>query len=186
MKNKIQTKILIYLCFCVPVVMLADKTYLKTISAQLKCKTYSIKGKVTQTFSYCGGAAPSKEMIDNLAKPVAYPGKKFFVRRGKINSTENKIVKSFISDSIGEFSIDLPAGTYSIIQEEQVNEIKASHLIKENLEVDSACLQKWWSEPYYILEVNGKNKEPLNFNFHHRCFISSDIPCISYHGPMPP
>ena len=40
-------------------------------------KTYTVTGIVTQTYSYCGGAAPPKQLLDQLATPVAYAGKKF-------------------------------------------------------------------------------------------------------------
>ena len=147
-------------------------------------KTYTVSGKVTQNFPYCGGAAPSQELLEKLAKPVAYAGKKFFIREGKTNSINAKILESFSTGKDGEFSIRLAPGIYSIILEEQLKLIKAEDLTKEFIEVDEKCLEEWWSKPYYLLEVKNYDINDLNFNFFHRCFILNDIPCINYNGPQ--
>lgn len=148
-------------------------------------KTYTVSGKVTQTFPYCGGAAPPQELMEKLAKPVVYAGKKFFIRQGKTNNRDAKIITSFITGKDGEFSIQLSTGTYSIILEEQVNSIKAQDLTREFIQVDEKCLEEWWSKPYYLLEVKNNDINDLIFNFYHRCFIVNDIPCINYVGPQP-
>ena len=46
---------------------------------------FLIKGKVTQTWSYCGGAAPTEEILEQCARPQPYNGKVFFLRKGKVN-----------------------------------------------------------------------------------------------------
>lgn len=158
----------------------------KSSDSKKNSKLYTISGKVQQVSPYCGGARPSQEMLDRLAIPVDYPGKKFYVRRGKINTINTKIVSSFISGKEGEFSIQLEPGTYSIILEEQLNEIKAEDYVKQYQQVDTQCLKEWWIQPYYLLEVKEKTITDLNFVFQHRCFISVDLPCITYTGPLPP
>jgi len=151
-----------------------------------KLKSYLIHGLVEQTSSYCGGARPSQEMLDRLATPISYPNKKFYIRQGKINHTEAKIVKSFTTDSTGKFSIRLKPGTYSIIVEEQLYSIDTIKYENENQEVDRQCLEEWWAKPYHLLIVKNKNITDLKFIFHHRCFVKSHIPCITYKGPLPP
>lgn len=151
-----------------------------------KQRTYIVSGTVQQTFSYCGGARPSQAMLDKLAMPKTYPDKKFYVRKGNANNSNAKIVTTFITDSAGGFSIRLKPGIYSIIVEEQLHPIKPNEYINENQQMDSKCLDEWWAKPYYLLEVKNKNINDLNFVFHHRCFISNDIPCITYQGPLPP
>jgi hypothetical protein len=151
-----------------------------------KSNSFTISGTVTQTSSYCGGAMPPKELLDRMATPVAYPNKKFYIRKGKVNSATVKIVASFITDSSGTFSLRLAPGVYSIIVEEQLNEIKAATYIKQHQVVDKKCLQEWWAKPYYVLEIKNADITNLNFNFHHRCYIDNDIPCITYNGPVHP
>lgn len=149
-------------------------------------KLFTVTGMVTQTFSYCGGAAPPKQILDKLKTPVPYPGKKFYIRSGKINTVEAKIVRSFTTDSSGGFSVSLEAGLYSIIQEEQLNKINASDYTRQNQEADEQCLLEWWAKPYYLLEITSNNIGGLNFNFQHACFVSADIPCLKYVGPPVP
>lgn len=148
-------------------------------------KTYIVSGKVTQTFAYCGGAAPPKQILDKLAIPVAYVGKKFYIRAGKTNNTKARIVTSFTTGNDGEYSFRLSPGTYSILLEEQVKKIKAADYNSANQQVDEKCLHEWWMKPYFILKIKDTDIKLLNFNFHHPCFITTDIPCLSYLGPSP-
>lgn len=149
-------------------------------------KTVIIKGKVTQTTRYCGGARPTQEMLDQMAIPVPYPNKKFYIRKGSTNDLACKVIKSFSTDSIGLFSIYLEPGTYSIILDEQVRALNLKDYKFANIVVDDKCLQEWWKKPYYILEVKDKNNVELDFIFNHACFIPKDIPCLTYTGPFPP
>lgn len=148
--------------------------------------SFTISGKVQQVTPYCGGARPTQEMLDRMAKPVPYPGKKFYVKAGKVNNLKAKIVASFISGNLGDFSIQLAPGTYSFLLEEQLHEINPQDYENENQKVDAQCLKEWWLQPYYLLEVKDKNVVDLNFIFSRRCFISVDLPCITYTGPFPP
>ena len=148
--------------------------------------TRTVSGNVQQTSSYCGGARPTDEMLKQFATPVAFPNKKFYIRCGKKNTAKGKIVKTFTTDQNGFFSIELKPGTYSIILEEQLKKIKAVDYINQNQQLDTNCVKDWWKKPYYLLVVKDKNISELNFLFHHRCFIKSDIPCITYTGPLPP
>ena len=151
-----------------------------------KRQTYLISGHVSQSSSYCGGARPTQEMLDKIAIPVAYPNKKFYIRKGKTNSLNLKFLKTFNSDKDGNYTIRLPKGIYSIILEEQLKEINIGDYTTTNQQVDTNCINEWWSKPYYLLEVNNKNIDHLDFDFHHRCFVTNDIPCLNYVGPMPP
>ena len=159
---------------------------LHTGFGQTNKTTFTISGKVTQTSSYCGGAAPSPEMLEELARPVIYAGRKFSIRKGSINTLKEPVILSFKSDNKGLFSFQLPPGIYSVILEEQVKELNTAAYQKQNISADAACLKAWWKKPYYILEVKDKDINTLNFSFHHPCFIPFDIPCLQYTGPYPP
>ncbi len=152
-----------------------------------KVALFNISGKVTQTSTYCGGAEPSEEILAEYSKEKPYAGKTFYIRKGNINALNSKIILSFKADENGKFSFQLPPGIYSIIQEAQVKEIKAEdYNKKESLQTDVSCLKNWWFKPYYVLEIKDKDISGLHFKFHHPCFVSGDIPCIQYIGPMPP
>lgn len=154
-------------------------------SLNAKSLNYLIKGNVKQTSSYCGGARPSQEMLDEFATPKPFPNKTFYVLKGKTNNLSNKIIATFTTDTNGNFSFKLPPGTYSILVEEQTKPIKAQDYTNKYQTVNDKCLQRWWQKPYYLLIVKNKNK-PLNFIFNHRCYINNDIPCITYIGPKHP
>lgn len=150
-------------------------------------KTFSINGKVLITNSYFGGMEPEQGELELLSKPGPYSGKVFYVRKGKINDLKSPIVTSFTVNSKGEFSIKLPIGTFSIIQKEQVKKLNLKeYQLGEYYPVGKECLENWWRTPYYILDVKENETYDLEFNFHRRCFIESDIPCIDYIGPLPP
>ena len=69
--------------------------------------TYTISGFVKQTSSYCGGANPPKELLRQMAIPVPYSGKEFYIKAGNENNLSIPVINSFITDSIGNFSIHL-------------------------------------------------------------------------------
>lgn len=147
----------------------------------------TVTGKLMQTNSYCGGIQPSQEILNDLQKPTPYTGKVFYVRKGKVNSTKAEVITSFTVDAKGEFSFQITPGTYSIIQEKQLKPLTRTDLKStETIQVDSKCMKAWWIKPYYLLEVKTTNIVIPDWSIHHPCFVSGDIPCISYTGPMPP
>lgn len=154
-------------------------------SIKTYAQTINIKGNVKQTFSYCGGARPDESLLDRLATPVSFGGKKFYIRKGKTNNLKNKVILGFETDSIGNFSFEIKPGVYSILLEEQLNWINPKEYSSRNQKVDENCLKKWWSKPYYLLVVTKFNNKKLDFLFQHRCFINNEIPCIEYIGEMP-
>ncbi len=152
-------------------------------------KTVTVSGNVTQTNSYCGGARPSDEILNQAATPRPFPNKKFHVIKGEINTVGREIFLSFTSDSIGDFSFKVAPSTYSIILDEQAQAPDTKKYESEVVKVDEACFKEWWAKPYYLLEVPAASQtttiKGLNFNFHHKCFIKYDIPCLQYDGPLP-
>jgi hypothetical protein len=170
--------------FCFACVQMFAQTVKDKKNGTLK---FIVSGKVTQISSYCGGAQPSPEILAGYEAPSPYAGKTFYIRKGKINTTKQPVILSFKADANGKFSIELPPGTYSIIQEPQIKKINPNEYnIEGSISADADCLKKWWEKPYYILEIKEKNITGLHFEFHHPCFISADIPCLQYIGPLPP
>ena len=165
--------------------VMANVIYSQT--SKKKTVLFNIRGKVTHTSSYCGGAAPSEEILAEYSKAKPYAGKTFYIRKGNTNTLKSKVILSFKADEKGNFSFQLPPGVYSIIQEAQVKEVNAKDYNKNgNFQADAACLKNWWLKPYYILEIKDNDVSELHFKFHHQCFVPDDIPCIQYIGPMPP
>lgn len=149
-------------------------------------KKYQVAGVLTQTSSYCGGAAPPEQVLKKLATPSPFPAKKFYVRSGKVNSTKAKTVAHFVTDENGMFSLQLPPGTYSIIVEEQLEPLDIKKLETPQFKADEKCLQQWWIKPFYLLVVKDHDITTLSFNIHHTCFTEHDMPCLQYIGPAIP
>jgi hypothetical protein len=148
---------------------------------------YKISGLITQTHAYCGGIRPPADLLNQLNTPQPFPGKKLFIRSGKENVIDQKIMSEFIPDSGGHFSVQLPSGTYCIIQEEQVKDLDIPAFRKKlpaNLKLDEACLKQWWGKSLMTFEVASSDKNDLRLNFHIPCFTEG-LPCVSYTGPMP-
>lgn len=146
----------------------------------------TISGKVTQSSQYCGGAEPDPEILQQMNAKQKYAGKKFYIRKDTLNSSKKPIELSFTSDANGNFSFQLPPGTYMILLEEQIKEPDVKKYNSPSQNVNEKCLTDWWKKPYYVLVIGDKDITGLDFHFYHRCFINTDIPCLSYIGPMPP
>ena len=144
---------------------------------------YHVSGTIMQTQSYCGGAQPTKEILDKLNKPTGIPDTKLFIRKSATNSEDLIIIDSIFSDSVGKFSIDLAPGTYCLVES-----WKAKRFIppsdNQNQKTDTICLRNLYNLCDYVLEVDNKNIENVNIVFHRDCFYN--LPCVTYKGPVPP
>lgn len=183
--SKKRKLVLAYLLLSVLFVFMNSCNNNKSVVKSSSDTSFLISGKVLQTFSYCGGARPTQEILDKLNTPKVYPDKSFHVRAGSINDINKKIVVKFNSKMDGTFSFNLKPGTYSIILEEQLSLVDLTDYNTKNQRVDEKCLEEWWGKPYYILEVTDKNISELEFIFNQRCHLKTDIPCVSYTGPKP-
>ena len=73
-----------------------------------------ISGRVLQTSSYCGGAAPPPELLQELATPKPLANKTLYIKNGTANSNSPSL--PFTSDSEGRFTLALSAGAYCIVE----------------------------------------------------------------------
>ncbi len=147
-----------------------------------------VMGLVTLTSSYCGGARPTDEVMQEYNTPKPYAGKVLYFREGDKNDLNKKIVAKTVTNDSGYFEVKLPVGTYAIILEEQLKKANPGNFATPNtISVDSLCLAQWWETPLKVITVSSKvPPEKIQLNFHRECFISKDIPCLRYNGPMPP
>jgi hypothetical protein len=149
-------------------------------TSNAQSKKYVIKIKATTTSSYCGGAAPSDDMIDKLKTPRGINGTTFYIISGSTNKADRKIIDSFTTDDLGEANIKMRAGTFAIITAEQ----RASFKTKSNNEYqtwDNACLLKTWQKPQAIFKSTSKKN--VSFNIERPC--QWNMPCGKYTGPLP-
>lgn len=154
--------------------------------------TFPIKIQFSQTESYCGGARPSEEMLQDFSTPKPAAGKSFYIKKGKRNDVENtEFVFVGKSNEVGLAEFNLAAGDYCLVFEEKKDRSYADQCITSYSEptsnysaMDVACLNDWLSQPDFVIEV----KDSAVFcvvTSHKVCFWQA-IPCVEYRGPLPP
>ena len=143
---------------------------------------YKVRGSITQTNSYCGGAY-MPDQIELAKKPVPYPSKTIYVKESDKNSMRLNVIKEFTSDKDGNFEVDLPSGTYCLLEEYKSKRASIPRNDKYTT-WDSACIINHWKTCDYVLTVWNENVKNLVINYHHDCSYSQ--PCQIYKGPLPP
>jgi len=150
----------------------------------------TIFGKIVQTSDYCGGAAPTQEMIDKIGMETHFPDKELYIREGNFNLLSKPIIKDFLSDKYGKFEISLPQGEYCIIEKIKKEDFKIPDFTELNKQLppnsqyiiqSEQCFKEWWGTCDRLLSVNNQGIEDFVIKFHHSC----EQPCVSG-GPQPP
>lgn len=148
-----------------------------------KTGTITVKGKVTTTADYCGGAAPSEDMLEELRKPKPAAKKLILVKYGCVNDEKIRVVKRIITDEKGEFQVVLKKGfDYQFVEEWKAMPFK----VPDNTEWttwDAACLKKRYQTPDFVLRKKQRN-QVVSINYHQPCFYRPY--CGTYSGPLPP
>lgn len=141
-----------------------------------KPKCYEVTGTITLTHDYCGGAKPTEEQIN--PRPYSVKGTTLYIRR----SSDNKIVDSAVTDSAGNFKVQLVAGKYCFVEKWKTETL----VIPANSKYetwDTACYRKQYNTCEYSLDLKQKTSG-VNIILRRHCAWTR--PCCSYRGPMPP
>jgi hypothetical protein len=141
--------------------------------------------------SYCGGAVPTPEKLKEMETPKPMKGKKYFVRKGNLNSISSPIVAELSLNDMGQFETHLETGIYSVVSSEKKDKVFYNEMLKlysketEHYTVmDKKCLDQWLQTPDFTFEVKGKDTL-VNHNFQEPCSWKK-VPCANYKGPFPP
>lgn len=151
--------------------------------------TFLVTGKVVYHGNYCGGAAPSREMMEEARKAKPLAGKKFYIRRGTFNDVNNKLMDSVVTNENGNFSCTLPSGEYTLLLPEQKDKATLDNWRSKqaNIEVtDETCLKDWFTKGFRSFTVDDAPADLPLIEIYRRCFLPDGIECLSYTGPMPP
>jgi hypothetical protein len=142
---------------------------------------YMVTGKITYTSEYCGGAAPSEDLLKLLETPKPFAYKRMYYRPGKYNHAKVKAA-SIVTDSLGFFKVKLSANDYVFFDE---NKLKVLVIPQNTIyEIyDTACLKATYIAGDFKVNKKQKNKKVL-YNYHIYCTYHK--PCVSYSGPLPP
>jgi hypothetical protein len=161
--------------------------FLASSPTEEKKVTRKISGTITTSGSYCGGVAPSNEMLQDAQAKRPMSGFMVYVKKGDENKLSSCIVDSTCTDAKGSYSFDLRPGKYVLLQKEQLNkDVYKTYEASKFLQVDADCMKLWWEKGLSNITVENENIDNLNFHFQKRCFVPLSIPCLRYSGPYPP
>ena len=104
----------------------------------------NINGNIQNNSNYCGGAAPSQEMLDQLAIYRPSANQTFYIRQGILNRPFTPVYKTFTTDANGLYTVILPVGNYAVITQEKFD-------MEHHPEIDSTCT--WLQAPDFNLNV---------------------------------
>ena len=154
-------------------------------------KSHQVLIKVTQTASYCGGARPPDELLNELRTEKPLAGVDVFIRSGSVNNPEDKILIQGKSDRNGVVALNLPKGNFYMVFGNKKNRDFSDELIKtyevksENYSaVNKTCLEEWLKQPELLMEIKGQG-DSFTVNWNQPCPWHA-VPCTSYTGPLPP
>jgi hypothetical protein len=154
-----------------------------------KEKVTVIKGNVNITIThhapYCGGMAPSQDMLDRLVTPMSNTQYNLI----NLKTLEKTKVKT---DSLGILYLDLGIGSYAI--QELFKDCTFSEFLQQNIttsgtysqDLGSECYKKWWKSYLGEFTIISKDElQHLNLSESESCFTGRN-PCVMYTGPYPP
>lgn len=123
---------------------------------------FKISGNIYNNAIYCGGAAPSEELLNYLATERPSTKFKILYQKGNINKPGEEIYKVIHTDANGFFTTELPKGKYIAITAEKFN--------AETLPQMEGC--GWLKKQDFKIIVTG---EDLNSKSH---FTVDCNPCL--------
>lgn len=146
---------------------------------------FKLTGSVTETESYCDGAAPSPNLLDKLREPKPIEDKVIYIKKGNINDLDSDYVKKVITDNEGNFSLNLIPGTYCLLEEDKLSLPVVEKYIPSNLyEVDVQCLRSQWKICDKVVELNSNSH--VDINYHQNCSFNKKCTyCKEEFAPCP-
>jgi hypothetical protein len=88
---------------------------LSSCSSNQSIENVTIAGKINNNSEYNGGANPPQELLDALAIYNPSANQLFYVRNAINYAPFTAAITSFSTDVNGNYSLNLPVGTYAIV-----------------------------------------------------------------------
>lgn len=129
--------------------------------------TPTITGLIENNRDYCGGAAPPQDLLDQLATYQISSNQTFYVRQGNVNTPFTAVFKTFTTDINGKYNIQLPAGNYAVISQE-------NYETESNPDIDSSCA--YLITPDFTVTVTSAIQQTYNKKYTTTC----NYVCLPY------
>lgn len=154
-----------------------------------KEKSYTVSGTITFSSAYCGGTEPTDEQLWRLAQTRPYANKRFYLKHGTVNTLEKPVIDTINSDAEGRFELQLSAGEYCILQDQQLDRWILDWYDSNQRNIifttDTNCLENWWDQCIVQFTVTDSNVTLSNIHVSRPCFLPEGVPCLIYNGPIP-
>lgn len=147
---------------------------------------HKVSGQVMHTRAYCGGAAPSEQMLNSYRTPTPLPSLKLYLRGGRTNIVTRPVIDSTMTDAEGRFTFNVPNGEYCILTKSRIKPPVAANYDSNTFEIVEDCIDEWIVVCDATFSVADQDVEGLGLTLHKECFKEDFNPCIRYIGPMPP
>jgi hypothetical protein len=150
----------------------------------------------THTEAYCKGVAPRPEDY-----PTAQPwsGVLYLRSAGTLdeqgrafNDVRRPVLDSIRTDDIGHGQLDLPPGTYILIDRDRATDRRYHQLLKDHAQatphrgaIDKDCLDQWLRGPFSTVTIVADDVTPVDHHTISKCSWNS-VPCAPWMGPLPP
>lgn len=139
----------------------------------------TFRGKVTFVSPYCGGAAPSKEILEEMRRPRPLEQYEFFLKGGTRNNG-GPVLHRFRTDGAGNFNISLPPGNFCLCAREQTLSAAFHPELYEfeAMLTDETAYTTWWKECRYSFQIRSGATVEKNLHFEVNCMTQSICPQI--------
>lgn len=119
----------------------------------LNAQTRSFNEKFEITNQYCGGAAPTEEVLASTHKKKPFANKTIYMYK------KGKCVDSLVTDSLGWVKRRIKYGKYELFL--SYKHFKQTPIGSEN-DFDMECMKKEWSRPDGSLTISWKGIHYIN------------------------
>ncbi len=150
--------------------------YLLISSITLFSQKITFTFSIAQSVPYCGGAAPTQEILDETQKIKPYSNKTFFIYQ------KGKCIDSVTSNEQGVFTVKLAKGNYNLY--ERWKRAKTGPWGDAISEYDKLCLEKEWKKVDIYISLN-KSKKNMVSNMTSAALCFWQYPC-RINNAMPP
>ena len=112
---------------------------------QSVCKKVNIKGKVTFTAIYKGGARPTPEVLEACCQPKPMANAKLYLKKNYYSPAQYIIT----TGAEGNFKKRVKQGSYNVFLKNEVDDVKAKEIAGGKTDQNNA----WLTEPYFVMNV---------------------------------
>ena len=143
---------------------------------------FTISGNVSSTMSYTKGTPPTQADIELYY--TAHPERNIAVvlKSGKAGNQEAKILAQTLTDSLGNYSFQVPPGDYCVVLQARIDYQRPQNL-RPYVTFDAECYEAWIKGCDREIEVIDRDISKMDIGINYGGFDNG--PCTRYNGPLP-